>query len=786
MTDLQQMTLLLTGKQLSVAGREVFQSSPTTFAPATDAPVDTDYVMGPGDEVVLHIWGHNAFSGRLTVDRSGNIYIPDVGAIRVAGDSFSEAQKKVDHELHRTYRNFDFSLNLGKLRSIQIFVLGQASRPGSYTVSGLSTVLNALLVSGGPNNRGSVRNVELRRAGKTVTTIDLYDILLRGNRTSDVQLQSGDVLFIPYTGPQVAVVGAVRDQAIYEIREGESLQSLLQLAGGVTSTGNEEKITISRIDGTQGSTTLNVALKTIPKPLDLHDSDVVQVGNVLAGMRNTVTIRGNLATPGRFRWTPGMKLSDIIPEREALLTQDYWHVRELEGRPTPLFQPILVRPGTQIRDPYLPRPQPLRPNSLEQTVPGQTQTQRTFPYDSQSEPQQYTPPYEDTQTDTVIGTGAGVAISQNDQPLGPNQMQNYLQMRTQQQARPTASASTLAEQQQQSAGSQFSSTARAKVKILIPVAEIDWTYAVIERLDPVTLRTSLIPFNLGHLVIDHDPTQNLPLLPGDVVTILSQADVHVAIEQQTKYVRIEGEVASAGVYSVGPNESLADVVRRAGGLTAKAYLYGSSFTRENARVSQQERLDEYISQLSLQYAHAEANRATGSTPATESTDIAANSADQATLQQLRQLRATGRVVLEFGPQSAGNDAIPALPLENGDTFFVPSKPITVSVVGAVNGQNVFLYSPARRVRDYLNLAGQFTPDANRSRAFVIRADGSVTSSKSLKSGLWSDQFASLRLSPGDTIIVPEKPARAPTLRSIIDWSQLFSQFALGAIAIKNL
>ena len=204
---------------------------------------------------------------------------------------------------------------------------------------------------------------------------------------------------------------------------------------------------------------------------------------------------------------------------------------------------------------------------------------------------------------------------------------------------------SLADQQVTSARNLAPVGQRTEIKVSVP--EIDWSYAVIQRLDAKTLKNSLIPFDLGRLVNDHDPSMDLTLEPGDVVTIVSQSDIHVRQDDQTKYVRLEGEFVNSGVYSVGPGETLADVVRKAGGLTDKAYLYGSSFTRETARVLQQQRLNEYISSLTMQMERSSAERVASTATASSVTTVGQASEERALLQQMRNLRATGRVVLEF-------------------------------------------------------------------------------------------------------------------------------------------
>ena len=748
-TDLQRLARESSGQMLPIFGRELFHAPPTTFAPVDQIPVLPDYVIGPGDELLLRLWGHTNFNGRLTVDRSGSIYIPEVGDVHVAGQKFADLQPQLERELSRTYRNFQMSVELGQLRSIRVFVLGEARQPGTYTVSSLATVFNALLASGGPTVQGSMRKIELRRAGQMVATVDLYDLLLRGDKTKDLTLQSGDVIFIPFVGPQVAMGGSVRHPAVYEVRQETTVGDLLTLAGGLSTTASESSLSIDRISEHSDRMALSIKLDSAGLATPVREGDVIHADPILRAYKDSVTIRGNLANAERFAWHAGMKLSDIIPDRESLLTRDYWSERNRMGLPTPLFEPLAKDRRERTTEARDERPDGTTDRATDDGL-------------------------KDVASDTQNESAADV----------PGPGDRYVDPRT----RPTGGVagasrltrSSLAEQQQ-SASDRLGPTNTRRVDVKLPAPEIDWSYAVIERLDPKTLRNTLVPFNLGRLVNDHDESQDLPLQPGDVVTILSQADVHVSTDEQTKFVRLEGEFRSAGIYSVSPDETLRDVVRRAGGLTGKAYLFGASFTRESARVLQQERLDEYVSQLSVQMQRSSATRAMSSlNPIAAGGDMAAQ---EEMLNKLRSMRATGRVVLELKPDSSGIDSVPDIPVENGDTFSVPSRPLMVSMIGAVYGQNVLLYRPDRKVRDYLDLAGRPNRVADQRREFIIRADGSILSRDAAPSGLWSKGFESTPVYPGDTIVVPEKPIKPSTLRDVVDWSQVFSQFAIGAAGL---
>jgi protein involved in polysaccharide export with SLBB domain len=324
---------------------------------------------------------------------------------------------------------------------------------------------------------------------------------------------------------------------------------------------------------------------------------------------------------------------------------------------------------------------------------------------------------------------------------------------------------------------------RNDVKLSEP--DIDWSYAVIERQSRENLTTSLLPFNLGRVVLEGDASQNLELLPGDVVTIFSKADLRVPQSQQTRFVRLEGEFISSGVYSVRPGETLRELVRRAGGLSSEAYLYGSEFTRESTRRVQQQRLNEYVDQIQLQASTNATNNAGRAISAQETAALAAaQQQNQNIINSLRQARATGRIVLELPVDSHDVAQLPELPLEDGDRFIVPRIPSTVNVDGAVYNQNSFLYDPHRRLGDYIRLAGGASRDADKNRSFVIRAGGDVIS-KQYSSSLRGNGFESLRLYPGDTVVVPLNLDKGKNLRLIVDIAQIVGQFGI-AIAATNV
>ncbi len=759
LTEFQKFVASTTGQVLPIFGADLFDAMPSTFSPLNMTPVPPDYVIGPGDELRVRVWGQVNFSVDVLVDRTGEIYLPQIGQVRVAGLPYSDLENHLRAAISRVYRNFHLTADLGRIRSVQVYVTGQARAPGVYTVSSLSTLVDAIFASGGPSPSGSMRRIELRRNGNVVTVFDLYALLLHGDKTKDAPLQSGDVIFIPPVGPRIALLGSVRDPAIYETTPGEPLSQAIAYAGGPTAVASQTSVSIERIDEHRDRYAMDVNWDPAGLATPLRDGDLVRLYSIVPLYQKTVTLRGNTANPGRFAWHPGMRLSDLIPDKASLITRDYWWKRAQLGLPAPEFEPLLNFP---------PLLQPSAPEELprEQFL-GQAPAAATATTSSDiTAAQTGTAP-----TGSTSQTGASAGASSA--AANPSAQQR-------------ASSASLAAGL--TAPSTQNQTPRNTVGPIAP--DIDWDYAVVERLDPGTLRTKLIPFDLGRLVLNHDPSQNLLLQPGDVVTVFSQADIHVPLSQQTKFVRLEGEFVHAGVYTVHPGETLRDLVRRAGGFAPGAYLYGSQFTRESTRVLQQERIDEYIQQLELEMQSNAMSMisAAAATPGALAGAPAAQTSEQAMIAKLRQVRATGRIVLQFNPRSKGLDVLPDIVLENGDKFVVPPVPAAVNVVGAVYDQNSFLFRPGMRAGEYLRLAGGPDRDADSKHAFIIRADGSVIS-RAAASTLWGNQFDALAMNPGDTIVVPQKVVKPSALLTAMAWTGLFAQFsqlALGAATIGIL
>ncbi len=313
--------------------------------------------------------------------------------------------------------------------------------------------------------------------------------------------------------------------------------------------------------------------------------------------------------------------------------------------------------------------------------------------------------------------------------------------------------------------------------------EINWSYAIIQRVNPVDLSTRLLSFDLGKAVLEGDEANNLALEPDDIITIFSQSDVAVPQSQRARYVRLEGEVVRAGIYKAEEGELLSDVIKRAGGVTPQAYIYGTELTRESARIQQQQSLDELADSLEVEVRQVSASAASSSNPGDAAEVAAQQKSGEALVGRMKGLRATGRVVMNLKPTANSIDEYPKIAVEDNDRVVIPHLPSTVSVVGNVYNSGSFVYDSRRRVGDYLRMAGKSKPHADMSHAFVLRADGTVVSSKSVNGVIKGDGFASLRLYPGDEIVVPTKIPTGSFIRGLRDWTQITSQLAITGAAL---
>ena len=538
---------MATGANLDIFGKDLFYNVPDTFAPLDRAQVNPDYVIGSGDELQIRGWGMVDIDLSAKVDRSGAIYIPHVGSIKVAGVKYRDLQDYLKKAVGKIFNNFDLTVSVSQTRAVQVYVVGHAVRPGTYTLSAMSTLLNALFTSGGPDNSGSMRNIQVKRGAVTVTTFDLYDMLIKGDKSQDIPLQDGDVIYIPQVGPLVALTGNVKKPAIFELKGPSSVADIIKWAGGFDAASNLKEVVVEK------------------------------------------SVDNNYQT-----------VAELIADRQ-----------EIENR-----------------------------------------------------------------------------------------------------------------------------------------------------------------------------LASIPLHPADILRVFAPSAVPVPVQVRNEYVRVGGEVKHSGVFRIRKGETLRELIARLGGVTDNAYLYATRFNRESVRIAQQAQLDEVANRFERDLETNATQRLASTTDKDAVANITAEVArERALAQKMHEIKAQGRIVLELPGGDAQVKNLPDLALHDGDSIYIPRKPGTVDVLGAVFQQNSFIYRPNRSVNDYLALAGGATVSADKSEIYLIRADGTT---ESTRNSSWFSGVGSVEVNPGDTVVVPEELNRGSLTQSFKEWTAIFYQFGLGAAGLKVL
>ncbi len=705
-------------RNLQQFGYSLFASRVSTFAPVANVPVSDDYVVGPGDQLKMLMWGRINNTLNLTVSRDGSVSIPEIGPLQVAGLTFAQTKKLIeDHAGQITGVKVD--VTMGKLKTIQVFVVGEVEQPGAYTVSALSHVSNALSAAGGITKIGSLRKVELRRSNQLVRTIDLYSLLLAGNEQGDEQLQPGDVIFVPVIGPVVGMIGDVKRPAIYELgRSGEPLASVIKLGGGISAFGYSQRAQVERVANHEKRIALDVDLNDIrSQRFDIRDGDLIKIYPVLPAQRDIVTVRGSVNRPGRFEWHQGMRVADLVELAEGVA-------------PHTFFKYALIR-----------------------RKEGKAKTVRLVPVDlgealsaNISGPQNLTLNQEDELT---VFSESQMKYLPTVQVFGEVRNPGYYVMS---QGMHVSDLLYLAGGLKDDAYQKAAELARTQV--------INGTRTSHTFMD-IDLRAALSGSD------EHNPV----LEANDQLFVRRASDWHLPW-----VVMVRGMVARPGPYTIHDGERIASVLERSGGLLPDAYLPATVLIRQSIKELQQKRLDEARERLEQSIVRIQMNPGTMSqmsqvaggpaaaqNPATSPTTLTAL---ERVLTETEGQQAQGRLVIHMHPLNELANSPDNVVLVDQDQVTIPRRPAAVNVLGQVYAPNAIVFRPGLTTRDYLNQAGGPNEGADPDHIMVIRADGSVMTDDGIKASKQSTMFPllpvisgglmSARLDPGDTVYVPEK------------------------------
>jgi polysaccharide biosynthesis/export protein len=720
------------GGQLNRFGSDVFlrrsgsavnQIGPNGRETPLDVPAGPDYVVGPGDSLTIDLWGGVSQTLTHVIDREGRIALPESGAVQVAGLTLERVQGVIADAMKHQYRNVQVAVTVARLRSIRVYVVGDVQRPGAYDISSLSTALNALYAAGGPTSIGSLRVLRHYRGKQLVGEIDLYDFLLHGVQIED-RLQAGDTVLVPPAGPQIAVYGAVKRPAIYELKGNTMLASVLDDAGGATVAAELGHIEVDRIDANRQRETVSLDLPAASTPdnaraaiaaFPVHDGDRVRVSPILPYSQRVIYVQGHVVRPGRVSYHDGMHLSDVLHSYQDML-------------PEPADKGEIVRLT----------PPDLHPETIEFNLPDAligNDNLALQPFDTIHIYGRY-------ETDAPKVTVGGEVLRPGTYSL---------------------SAGMTAAQLVRMAGG-------FKRSALLDDADLT-SYQVTGGTKVVSERTSV---RIGDAVLHHDSVADVLLKPGDVLTVhqlTGWGDIGSSIT-------IEGEVSHPGSYGIQQGERLSSILRRAGGFRDTSYSAGAVLLRDEVRQLEEKSRQELIRQLETSSTAARISPSIGSGDQSSTLQLIAQQQEQV-LTRLKSQPASGRLVIHISNDIASWENTPAdIEVRAGDVLRIPKQPGFVLVSGQVYNTSAITFSPDKTAEWYLRRAGGATEIANKGQIFIIRANGSVVG----RSGSWfNHDVLTTRLDPGDVVVVPQKIIGASLFwRNLLTVAQLSSSIAITA------
>jgi protein involved in polysaccharide export with SLBB domain len=723
-----------TSENLEQFGYSVFSEPVSTFAPATNVPVSDDYILGPGDNLAVLLWGRVNQTLRLPVQRDGTILMPHIGPIPIAGLTFEQAKKLVESRTGQI-EGVQVNVTMGTIRTIQVFVMGKVNQPGLYTISALSHVSNALVAAGGIAKVGSLRKVELRRGDQTIKVIDLYNILLHGDSSGDVRLEPRDVIFVPIIGPVVGLAGDVNSPAIYELKGETDLRSVIALAGGVSAFGYAQRIQVERIDNHQKRIALDVDLGSLGRSrFAARDGDLVKVFPVLQQQQNVVVLKGNVNRPGSYEWRQGMRVSDLIREGEGVSDHTYLDYATIRRRiaPTERVQYLPVDLGAALQSDSSNLDAVLSPRD-ELTV------------------------YSDNDLNDVPTVSVRGAVRKP----GTYAMTQGMKL---------SDLIYVAGGLKDNAFRKRGTLARTEV--------INGEKAQHSYLD-VDIASALEPNSAG------DPS----LHRFDVLFVQEASNWHLSWE-----VKLHGQVQRPGPYGIRDGEHLSELVHESGGLRADAYIPATVFERQSVKEMQQVRLDESRARLKQDMVRV-ALTPQQTTTENASDKAAVVAMVRQILEETSGQGAVGRISLNINSLASLTGSPSDIVLQDKDVIVIPRKPSSVNVLGQVYNPAALVYEPDLKVRDYLQRAGGASETGDVDHVFVIKANGSILTDEGYKEMRKSQIFPALPLisgglmeaylEPGDTVFVPEKLVYVTPLQTTKDITTILANAAQG-LAIVGL
>jgi protein involved in polysaccharide export with SLBB domain len=803
-------------------GEDIFRNGTGNFDQLPmDLPVGPEYVVGPGDGLTVDIWGGVSQRLQRVVDRSGRVDLPEVGTVEVAGRTLGDVQHTVQTVLRRQFRDVGADVSLSRLRTVRVYVVGDVERPGAYDISSLSTPVNALYAAGGPTAGGSLRTLRHFRGKELVQEVDVYDLLLHGIRSGIQGLQPGDTIQVPPLGPEVTLEGMVRRPAIYELGSEKNLSEVLELAGGVMSTGTLRHVDVERVQDHESRTMLRLDIPETNnqtqatqalEDFKIQDGDKIKITPILPYADKTVYLDGYVSRPGKFAYRDGMKVSDLIGSYKDLLPEPSITHAEIIRLSLPDYTPTVLA------------------FNLADALEGKDQNLALKPFDTVRVFSRYD--FEDPPVITVTGEvrDPGDHVTNGTPHLrdaiylaGGTTRDALLDdaqiFRKTHDGKLTVISVNLAK----------ALTGDEKDNVLLEPKDRVFIHRDINKLDPPTvtiagevgragkyvLSDGMTASGLVHLAggfkrgayteradltryeveqgkkvvsdnleipiakaMANEADADVRLRDGDVLTIRQIG----GWKDLGSTIKVAGEVVHPGTYGIQEGEKLSSIIQRAGGFRADAYPYGVVFEREQIRGLEEKNRADLIDRVQGEAANIK------TIPEQNQQDILAKAAAiqqfQVTLQRLQNAPPQGRLVLHISTNiQHWTNTSADIQVRAGDTLYVPKRPGMVLVDGSVYNPTGVTYKPGKNAGWYLRQAGGPTETANKKGVFVIRADGSVVGGSG---GLFNGGVEGAEMRPGDMVVVPEKVITiSRSWQNTVQTAQILSAVAIAVSAARN-
>ncbi|MFS1423646.1 SLBB domain-containing protein [Shewanella sp. 10N.286.48.B5] len=811
--------------ELTFFGYDMFAGEPMTFSPISDIPVPSDYMVGPGDTLNVQLYGKDNREYSLTIGRDGNIQFPELGPISVVGLTFSELREYLGERIQKQMIGIESNITLGELRSIRIFIAGDAYKPGSYTVSSLSTITQALFAAGGVNEIGSLRNIQVKRQGQLVGSFDLYDLLLKGDASKDINLRSGDVVFIPSVGGRVSITGEIRRPAIYEIKSNETIDDVVKMAAGVNPGAYPKRSSIERYNNNGLKNIVNVDLTTAEAAEKLAKAgDHIRVKSASTQYEDAITLVGAVVRPGKYQWYQGQKVNDLLPTiwGDLAISADLNYaliIREVNkfGK----IEVLQFSPGKAISQQVQSENIALSPR--DKVILFNYDDSSINRYELNKLVQKRAEKIKSLSSDSLIGSdlfkagfksmnignassmmqqasiggvvlpGSNNELDEEEQLIGDEvskMLSNLFDDRDliklsgsmsreellfpiisklSQQSSPLEKAQVVAISGKVKNGGIYPLATNAKVSDLLVAAGglVEGAYTNRAELTRTENSDSLSDINHIHVninnAINHLPSDDLLLEGRDMLVVLTTPEW-----QERKSIEIRGEVKFPGMYNIRRGETLADVMQRAGGFTDFAFPTAAVFVRES--VKQQEQLE--IKKLADQLRRDIATRGVS-----KDGTVVNYSEAQLMLTDLENIQAVGRLVVDLNAIQVGIEQAD-IQLEDKDILYVPTTKQIVSVMGEVQHPSTHRFKEGITLDQYLSMSGGPRERADDDRTYIIKADGSVMLPKQ---SFWFSSKAAL--SAGDTVIVPLDTEYKDNLTL---WTQVTQIVYNSAVALATI